>query len=266
MLIGADLFYEILLSNRKTRHGYPVLQETVLGWIVSGKTPAVNNSISPQQSFMVRDNTQLEANLNRFWEIEPEQPSTLTLEQQQCEQHFLEHTTQQSDGRFMVRLPFKQNPSQLGTSRRLAESRLLSIERRLERDEGLKSQYHQFMTEYEQLGHMTRVTSSEVTSPCYYLPHHPVIRDSSTTTKTRVVFDGSAKTSSGLSLNDLLHVGPTVQPDLYSIVLRFCTHQICFTADIAKMYRQLLMHSEDRDLQRILWRTSPDQPIQEYCG
>jgi len=42
LLIGADLFYEILLSNRRTRKGYPVLQETVLGWIVSGKTPAVN--------------------------------------------------------------------------------------------------------------------------------------------------------------------------------------------------------------------------------
>jgi hypothetical protein len=75
MLIGADLLYEILLSNRKTRHGHPVLQETVLGWIVSGKTPAVNNSNSPQQSLIVRDNTQLEANLNRFWEIEPEQHS-----------------------------------------------------------------------------------------------------------------------------------------------------------------------------------------------
>jgi hypothetical protein len=44
LLIGADLFYEILLSNRRTRKGYPVLQETVLGWIVSGETPAVNPS------------------------------------------------------------------------------------------------------------------------------------------------------------------------------------------------------------------------------
>jgi len=98
------------------------------------------------------------------------------------------------------------------------------------------------MAEYEQLGHMTPVIVQKATSPCYYLPHHPVIRDSSTTTKTRVVFDGSAKSSSGLSLNDLLHVGPTVQPDLYSIVLRFRTHQVCFTADIAMMYRQILIH------------------------
>jgi len=33
LLIGADLFYEMLRSGRRTRPGnYPVLQETVLGW------------------------------------------------------------------------------------------------------------------------------------------------------------------------------------------------------------------------------------------
>ena len=43
LLIGAELFYELLQSGRRTRPGYPVLQETVLGWTVSGRTP-VNTS------------------------------------------------------------------------------------------------------------------------------------------------------------------------------------------------------------------------------
>jgi hypothetical protein len=110
---------------------------------------------------------------------------------------------------------------------------------------------------------MEPVTSSNKKTPCYYLPHHTVFKESSSTTKTRVVFDGGAKSSTGLSLNDI-QVGPTVQQDLYSIVLRFRTHQVCFTADIAKMYRQITIHPQDRDLQRILWRRSPDNPIQEY--
>ena len=258
------MFYDILLSDQRTRKGYPVLQKTVLGWILSGKTPAVNPSSSTQRSFFLRETTPLEANLNRFWEIQPEPCLTFTSEQQACEQHFLNHTHQQEDGRFIVQLPLKDDSIQLGKSRRLAESRLLSIERRLEQDAELKTQYQHFMTEYEELGHMTPVTTHEGNQLHYYLPHHPVIRDSSTTTKMRVVFDGSAKSSSGLSLNDLLHVGPTVQPDLYSIVLRFRTHLICFTADFAKMYRQILMHPDDRDLQRILWRHSPDEPIKEY--
>jgi hypothetical protein len=91
------------------------------------------------------------------------------------------------------------------------------------------------MKEYEDLGHMEPVTFQEVKDTCYYLPHHPVFNETSSTTRTRVVFDGGAKTSNGLALNDILQVGATVQQDLYSIVLRFRTHEVCFTADIAKM-------------------------------
>ena len=188
----------------------------------------------------------------------------LTPEHQACEQHFTTNTTQQQDGRFVVRLPLKEEPNQLGTSRRSAEHRLLAIERRLQREPELKNQYHQFMKEYEDLGHMQPVTTCEERQQCYYLPHHPVFKETSSTTRTRAVFDGSAKSSNGLSLNDILQVGSTVQPDLYSTVLRFRTHQVSFTADIAKMYRQIIIHPQDRNLQRILWRHSPEQPIQEY--
>jgi len=171
----------------------------------------------------------------------------MTTEQQACEQHFITHATQQQDGRFVVRLPTKLNPKQLGSSHLSAERRLHAIERRLERDPELKVQYHNFMKEYEELGHMEPVNSQEAKNTCYFLPHHPVFKETSSTTKTRVVFDGGAKTSNGLSLNDI-QVGFTVQQDLYSIVLRFRTHQVCFTADIAKMYRQIVVHPQDRDL------------------
>jgi hypothetical protein len=125
--------------------------------------------------------------------------------------------------------------SQLGKSRLLAERRLHSIEHRLEQDPDLKLQYHNLMNEYEDLGRMEPVNSDIDSNTCYYLPHHAVFKDTGSTTKTRVVFDGCAKISNGLSLNDILQLGPTVQQDLYSIILRFRTHQVCFTADIAKM-------------------------------
>ena len=80
----------------------------------------------------------------------------------------------------------------------------------------------------------------------YYLPHHAVFKSSSSTTRTRVVFDGSCRSSNGLSLNDTLLVGPTVQQDLCSIVFRFRTYQIAFTADIAKMYRQVRILEDDK--------------------
>jgi hypothetical protein len=69
------------------------------------------------------------------------------------------HTTQQPDGRFVVRLPIKGEPNQLGTSRLSAERRLHAIERWLERDPELKVQYHNFMKEYEEPAHKEPVTS-----------------------------------------------------------------------------------------------------------
>jgi hypothetical protein len=133
LLIGADLFYEILRPGRRTRPGnYPVLQETVLGWTLSGQTPAVTTTSDTQRTFLVREDTSLEINLNRFWEVESVEPSTITPEQQACEEHFLTHTTHQPDGRYIVRLPIKGEPNQLGTSRLSAERRLHAFERRLE--------------------------------------------------------------------------------------------------------------------------------------
>ena len=62
LLIGADVFYEILRSGRRTRSGdFPVLQEIVLGWTVSGRTPAVAQN-DPQHTFLLREDS-LERNL-----------------------------------------------------------------------------------------------------------------------------------------------------------------------------------------------------------
>jgi hypothetical protein len=152
---------------------------------------------------------------------------------------------------------------ELGKFRKMAEQRLLQIER-IAKDEELKIKYHAFMHEYQQLGHMQPAELTTSDQICFYLPHHPVFKASSTTTSTGEVFDGSGKTSDGLSLNDILLVGTTIQQKLYSTVLRFRTHQVCFTADIAKMYGQILVHPQDQNFQQILWRFSPEEPIQEY--
>ena len=72
---------------------------------------------------------------------------------------------------------------------------------------------------------------------CFYLPHHCVIKDASSTAKRRIVFDASAKSASGASLNDRLMVGATLQKDLFGILIRFRFHQLALFADIAKMYR-----------------------------
>lgn len=97
----------------------------------------------------------------------------------------------------------------------------------------------------------------------FYLPHHAVFKES-TTTKLRVVFNASCKTANGRSLNDEMLVGPKLQDDLVNIMVRFRLHKTAFAADVAKMYRQILVREEDRDYQRVLWRDNPSEPIKKF--
>ena len=87
----------------------------------------------------------------------------------------------------------------------------------------------------------------------YYLPHHGVLRVGESSSKIRVVFNGSIKTSSGRSLNDILYTGAKLQRDISDILLRVRIHCYIFMTDIAKMFRQIRVHRDDWSLQRILW-------------
>ncbi|CAD7093677.1 unnamed protein product [Hermetia illucens] len=98
----------------------------------------------------------------------------------------------------------------------------------------------------------------------YYLPHHEVIKKSSTTTKVRAVFSASAKTTSGKSLNDLLMIGPIMQNSFIAFLLRWRTYPGVLTADVAKMYRQIRVRSKDADFQRIVWRPNEADIIRYY--
>ncbi|GFU56343.1 integrase catalytic domain-containing protein [Trichonephila clavipes] len=123
----------------------------------------------------------------------------LTSEEQFVETHFQNTYACNSDGRFVVKLPFYKSNSELGDSKPAAISRLLAMERKFKNNPDFEKQYKEFMNEYESLGHMSLVNSRSHTSKDQnFLPHHAVIKPSSPTTKLRVVFDASCKTTNGL--------------------------------------------------------------------
>lgn len=84
------------------------------------------------------------------------------------------------------------------------------------------------------------------------------------TIKLRVVFDASAASNNNVSLNELQMIGPAIQGDLMSILLRFRWHKYTACADVEKMYRQCLVHEDQRDFQLILWRDDPTEPLGVY--
>ncbi|XP_063892244.1 uncharacterized protein LOC110380377 isoform X2 [Helicoverpa armigera] len=270
ILVGAEVFWNVLGSSSiNLGRNKPKLHATKLGWIVSGPVPLRNIS-NNQAHFCNVSMEELNNNLNRFWEIDSV-PSkhALSQEERACEESFRRNTVRDSEGRFVVTIPLKDNPVILGESYEMAKRRFLSLERRFLRDPSFKERYVAFMEEYERLGHMTENTTSRKPHSGdgieYFLPHHGVIRESSSTTKLRAVFDASAATTSGVSFNQIQMVGPTIQEDLLSILLRFRQYKYVISGDIARMYRAVAVTPSQRPLQQIIFRTDPKLPLKTYC-
>ena len=265
ILLGASIFFDSLLNGQE-RHDSLIFQNTKFGWVASGPVTATGSQII--NCNMVISNEALNQQLQRFWKVDEteERKDSFTQEERECEEHFKKNYRRNADGRFEVALPFKDNVGELGDSEDTAIKRFYSLERRLQRDDKLREMYERFMKEYEELNHMTELKQNDIKEDrMYYLPHHGVLKESSATTKLRVVFDASAKTTSGLSLNDVLKVGPIIQADLFNILIKFRKHNVVISGDIEKMFRQVMLREEDRKYQCIFWRANPQEELKRYC-
>lgn len=264
LLLGDGIDTEIKKQGfLKSRHENICFQETSLGWVISGSVPqsyCFNTICEPRA-----DIEALDCSIRRFWEVE-ELPNIrqLTEEERFCEEFYKETTTRLSSGRYCVRLPFKLRIEEFNCMRKVALSRFSILEKRLLRDSSLKKTYADTINEYIQLGQMHEVDSQEFPGG-YYIPHHCVFKESSSTTKLRVVFDASAKDKDSRSLNQFLFKGPRLQAELIDILTKFRLYRFAFTGDIAKMYRQIFIHSDDCKYQLIVWRDNPSQPIRTYA-
>ena len=79
-------------------------------------------------------------------------------------------------------------------------------------------------------------------------------------TKVRIVFDCSAKCN-GISLNDVINVGPKLQRELFDVLLRFRRNPVALACDIKEMYLQIEIEPKDR----IIWRDiKTGQDPEEY--
>ncbi|XP_066596569.1 uncharacterized protein [Prorops nasuta] len=108
-------------------------------------------------------------------------------------------------------------------------------------------------TEYQLLGHMSPVPMNSDFR--VFLPHHAVFKTENQKTKIRVVFNASSKTSTGVSLNDTLFIGPKLQQDITRILMNWRAFRYVGVTDIAKMFRQILVRLEDRKYQNIFWKS-----------
>ena len=190
----------------------------------------------------------LEKQLSKFWDLE----SLGISPQENSVYETFKDRIEFVNGWYQVRLPWKQDHPLLPDNFTLAQRRLIP---RLQRNPNLLEEYDSIIKDQEEKGIIERVTSSEdiEVGKTHYLSHHPVLRQDKDTTKVRIVYNASAKSSSGTSLNSCLYPGPCLLKTVAEILARFRLYPIALTADIEKAFLMIGIHPSDRDVLRFLW-------------
>lgn len=267
MIIGSDSYSKIILPETiPATSSSPLAQLTIFGWVLSGPVPSGEASFNTASCHCAID-SDLDKLLLRFWtqeEVHCPKEFSLNPDEMFCEEHYRITHSRDSQGRYIVRLPLKKPVSSLGDSSKVALQSLARLSKRMHLKSLYRKRYNEFINKYENLGHMILVSQEELKSPeFYYLPHHGVLREQSRTTKLRVVFNASSPTDSGISLNDILYSGRKLQTEISDVLLWFRSHKYVFSTDMVKMYRQINVHPDDQNLQRIYWENQ-NQRILSY--
>lgn len=274
ILIGAGTWAAIVSDQviRETDgRNTLIAQQTRFGWVISGQTTSLGPTSS--KGFNITLPTELldlNSMMTRFWEIESIPKTELwTMEEKRAERIFVENHTRDINGRFVVHIPLKEDPPPIGSSRDIAVACFHGLERRFKRQPELYTKYRAVIDDYRSKGHLVKVNKlASENGSSYFIPHHPihaVPKKDGRSGKFRVVFNASAKTSTGSSFNDQQLTGPKLQAELIDNLIRFRTHRYGLSADIVQMFRQIGVTESQWDLQRIIWRNQPSQALQEFA-
>ena len=257
IIIGLDLLPMFFLPvSRRISKGI-FAQKTRLGWSLWGNAVGSGRISRSSVNFVSMSQSPVwdvdNASLDRMWSLEgvgisPEETSS-------CESPVYSRfkETLGFDGeRYVVSLPWKSSVELDNNNFGSAVKRYQGLTRKLQGSSSLLKDYRAVFSDYENAGIIEKVLGRSDGPREFYLPHHPVVKESSSTTKVRPVFDGSSKTKSSLSLNDCLEVGPCLLPDLVSVLLRFRRWPVAVVADISKAFLQVGVAEADRDALRFL--------------
>lgn len=266
ILIGADQYWNIVTGGTIRHESGPTAIHTKLGWVLSGpinemptKTADSVNLTSTHvlkcQATNPISHGSWDPQLEKFWNLE-------SLGIQTDERSVYEEFDQKIsyDGfKYTVGLPWKEPHPILPDNYGLSKKRLMSLFTRLKSEPEVLKEYHSVISEQIERGIVERVfedTSGEL-GDVHYLPHHPVIRRDKHTTKVRVVYDASSKGPGGLSLNDCLYAGPSLNENIADILLKFRSYKTAVVGDIEKAFLMVSVAEDDRDVLRFLWVDDP---------
>ena len=265
VLIGldcADLHFSF--KDVRGKPGQPVARLTPLGWTCIGAMEGQsqdNIRTNFVRTYFITSETdnadmnEVNVTLRRFWEIDNNGVDDVQV--LSAEDNFILDKAQQSvkfiDGHYRIAIPWKEERVSLLNNYSLALRRLQNLEKRLEKIPEVAQAYKENIEKYLKKGYIRQVDSLEKPKATWYLPHFAVVRMDRPSTKTRIVFDASAKYC-GVSLNDAIHQGPKLQQELFKVLIRFRKYPVALVCDIAEMYLRIEHYPQDRIFHRFLWR------------
>ena len=258
ILLGLDCYWKFMSPKLVTVSDGLVAQETVFGWIVSGpvRSSLQSHSVVSLAHSLLCLNYLSDDTLRCFWDLESIGVSDCPVETKHPVLTEFQEKVTFSDGRYHVGLPWKPGfRDKLQGNEVQAKCRLDRMTLKMEKTPSLAEEYHKCVQDMLASGIVEVVPEAEMVSasPVFYLPHRPVVKSSSLTTKVRPVFDASSAGPDGVSLNDCLLTGPSMLPNLAAILVRFRRWKVALTADISKAFLQVGVHREDQDVHRFLW-------------
>ena len=259
MLIGLDYYYHFITGRIKRGSQQPIAIETVCGWMLI--TDSQNETVTPRPSITTMFiTTEVEKSLNedlkRFWEIEEGvvQKPVCSANKEAIRKFHENVKYDPEEKKYTVRLPFVDNEKNIASNYKNAEAQLTSLMGKLKADPTLQKNYCESMSAYLNEGYAEPVPENELSSDdVYYMPHRAVIKEESSTTKTRIVFNASSCLKNQASLNDKLLIGPTLHPSIVEIILKWRYKSVGVVADIKKMYSMIEVAETDRNWLRFLW-------------
>ncbi|MCP4490541.1 MAG: DDE-type integrase/transposase/recombinase [Gammaproteobacteria bacterium] len=204
--------------------------------------------------------------LEKFWRLES--IGIMDSPEMKEDDHAIENfnnTIEFRENRYHVTLPWKQPKPELPDNYGLALGRFKSLHNRLKSNHQLLEKYNAIIQDQLRQGIIEPVPEMrDPNAKLHYLPHHGVETPSRATTKLRIVFDASAKQGvKANSLNECLHRGPVILPDLAGVLLRFQLEPVGITADVEKAFLQICIKVSDRDVTRFFWYKDPTNPTTE---
>jgi len=167
---------------------------------------------------------------------------------------FKESITRGVDGRYKVTVPWIPGSSLPSTNEQTSRTCLFRVEKRLSQDPKLREEYEKIVRDQLEEGIVEAAPETRTGDRTFCTPHKPVVRESASTTKVRIVFNASAKPHPlANSVNECMYTGPPLQPLLWDILIRahISTHLV--RADIQKAFFPIGVREEDRDAFQFLF-------------